>query len=473
MNIVHIAAELSPIAKVGGLAEAVFGLLHASGKKGNLSVILPYYSCIDKNKIQSLKLKCSLPVAVGKSPKTAKIYQGKINAFTVILIKEDSYFRKKNIYGYKDDPSRFLFLSKAALEYLTSTKAKIDILHIHDWHTSATLPLCQEIYLGKGLQIKKTVLSIHNLCYQGIVKKRDLSLFGIKKALPSLKGENVLQYNLLKGGIIMADKVIAVSPTYAKEILQKENSFNLYRTLSKYKNKVIGLLNGIDTSVWNPKTDSFIPENFSNRMSFKRIEGAKEKNKTVLFKQFGIKQTKAPLISYVGRLTEQKGLKLIEEAITLAKKGKYSFILLGSSNEPIVKKHFEKIKKDTEKEKNIHIHLGFDEKLAHQIYAASDFIIIPSVFEPCGLVQLISFHYATIPIARKTGGLKDTICHNKTGLLFTEYSKAAFNRAVNTAIKQYGKKKHEKMVLEAFAQNYCWSVRITDYLNIYRKLLKK
>lgn len=473
MNIVHISAELSPIAKVGGLAEAVYGMLHSSSKVENLTVILPFYNSINPKMIKSLRLELSFFIPLENSKRSVKVFKGKINNFSVVLIQNDGYFGGKNIYGYKNDHLRFLFFSKAALQYLNLTKAKIDILHIHDWHASGALPLYQELYQEKEIQIKKTVLSIHNLCYQGVLKRKDLNLFGIKKILPPLKGENSPDYNLLKGGITLADKVIAVSPTYAKEIQQRENSFNLYKTIKECKSKITGLLNGIDISVWNPKIDPFLTKNYSNKMSFKAISSAKTQNKKALYKKLGLTNNALPLIAYIGRLTEQKGLELIEEAIVRAKKGNYRFILLGSSNEPSVQKHFEKLQKETAKEENISLHLEFNEELSHQIYASSDFMIIPSIFEPCGLVQLIAFHYGTIPIARKTGGLKDTICNNVNGILFTQYSKTAFNRALNKALAQYRKKSHEKMLLKAFAQNYCWSARIKDYLTSYRNLLKK
>lgn len=477
MDIVHIAAELSPIAKVGGLAEAVFGLLHSLSQKEKISIILPYYSFIDSKKITSLKKDCSIEIQNKKKTHKVEIFKGKIDDFTVVLLKEKNFFGKKNIYGYKNDNDRFLFLSKASLEYLTQSKIKIDILHIHDWHTSACLPLYHEIFQDKGLKIGKVVLSIHNLCYQGICLKKDLEEYGIIKTSALLKNESGSGYNLLKGGILLADQVITVSPTYSKEILKKEHSFGLFKTLNRSKNKIIGLLNGIDSTIWNPSNDKFLASKFSSKMALDKIKLAKGKNKKALLKKVTLKDSNKPLISFIGRLTEQKGLELIKHAITKAQSGKYTFILLGSSTETVVQKNFEKLKKDLKAYNNIHLHLGFNEELAHLIYAASDYLIIPSQFEPCGLVQLIAFHYATIPIARSTGGLKDTIIDNKdnkgTGYLFSKYDEKAFDKVLNKALNIYGTKEHFSLMKRAFMQNYCWTKAIDGYIKTYQKLLKE
>lgn len=472
LHILHIAAELSSLAKIGGLGEAVYGLLHTSSKSAHVEIILPYYSFIDTTPINSLIKEGSFQVETKNKKFVVESYRGKIHNFSVVLLKESELLSRDKVYGFNDDLSRFLFLSKASLEYLTLRKKPIDILHLHDWHTSACLPLYQQLYLKKGLEIKKTALSIHNLSYQGLCMKKDLTLFGID---PHKLHSNKNLYNLLKEGIILADLVITVSPTYANEILQKEYSCGLYDTLNAHKDKIIGLLNGIDTEVWNPKNDSFLKTSYHQKMSSKKIILSKGDNKTFLLKKLGLKEHKKPLISFIGRLTEQKGLELIEHTINRAKLGEFTFILLGSSQEKKVQDHFIKLQKTFNNNPNISLKLEFNEELAHLIYAASDFLVIPSRFEPCGLVQLIAFHYATIPIARKTGGLRDTIADYKSkdgnGYLFKEYQKEALDECIDMALKNFGSEKHKSLLEHAFCQNYSWDHRIKDYLKTYQILL--
>lgn len=466
MKVVHVAAELYPLAKVGGLGEATFGLLHASNSKIQAAIILPYYPWIKKNAFSSIKKEVQFTVTVGKKEIEVLAYKAKLKNFTVILLKEDLFFNRDKVYGYKDDTQRFLFLSKASIKFLSLVEDRVDILHLHDWHTAPCLPIIKDLY--PKATFKKTILSIHNLCYQGHVQKKLLQEYGIEKSLPALKDEHQKNgYNLLKGGIELADLVIAVSPTYAEEIRQKDQCFGLFKTINKNKKKITGILNGIDTSIWNPEKDPFLKRKYHAKLPISKIRKAKQENKQSLFKELNLSISDKPLVAYIGRLSEQKGLELIEHAIKRAKKLGYQFVLLGSSTDKKIDKHFHKLKK-TYSSDDVQLYIGFNEKLAHLIYASADFMIIPSVFEPCGLVQIISFHYGTVPIGRKTGGLSDTIVDKKNGYLFDTYSEKSFDTCLKNAITNFPKKAHEKLIEQSLKQNYCWSFRISDYIKKYK-----
>ena len=472
MRIVHIASEIAPLAKVGGLGDVVGGLSKAQAKKGHkVEVILPAYSFLFNHPIF-----CDCTFETEKTDKIS-IYKMMYHHCTLSLIHPHSkkkLFSRKNIYGYKDDVERFMFFSKAAFEYLLFADNKIDILHLHDWHTSIISLLVKE--KAKEHKIKKTILTLHNPRYQASCNRTKFATLGLnpKKYLkPSLmqngKKNNL---NLLKGGLIFSDEITTVSPTYAKELLLKSFSFNLYTLINKNKNKIHGILNGIDTGIWNPKVDPHIKKHYSAKDSCRYILSAKQKNKAELQKKLKLKKSPSFIVASIGRLATQKGPDLIADALeyTLAKGGQ--FILLGIPETKSIEKKFKKLQKKYQNNRNVAFLFTFNEKLSRLIYCGSDFIIIPSRYEPCGLTQMIAFRYGTIPIARKTGGLADTVIENKnnqTGFSFTAFSKPAFRKTLDRAFELFRKnpKKHSSLIKKIMNLDYSWDRSMKEYLKIY------
>jgi len=471
MHIVHIASEIAPLAKVGGLGDVVGGLSKAQAESGHkVEVILPAYSFLFNHPIY-----CDCTFETEKKEKIS-IFNMMYNHCILSLIHPHSrknLFSRKKIYGYKDDVERFLYFAKAAFDYLLFRDETIDILHLHDWHTSIISLLVKE--KSKDLNVKKSILTLHNPRYQGSCNRRKFALLGVdpKKYLkPSLlqngKKNNL---NLLKGGLIYSDQITTVSPTYAKELQLSSFSFNLHPLMKKYKSKIHGILNGIDTSIWNPKKDPHIFNHYSSKNSAKAIMLAKQKNKLVLQKKLKMKKNSKFLVSSIGRLATQKGPDLIADAIeyTLQKGGQ--FILLGIAETKIIDQKFKKLQRKYQNNPNVAFLFTFNEKLSRLIYSSSDYIIIPSRYEPCGLTQMIAFRYGTIPIARKTGGLADTVIEkskNQTGFCFTPYSKNALRKALDRAF-QFNGTKRQSLIKKIMNLDYSWDRSMKEYLKIYRR----
>lgn len=493
MHIVHVSAELAPYAKVGGLGEALFGLLTSFKTLGqDLTVIIPKYRLIPEKHLSTFKKECTIIVDEDRHSYENTIWSSTVSGYKVVLIEPThpkSYFDRDHVYGYEDDLFRFLYFSKVALQYLSLQDGSIDILHLHDWHTSLMAPLYKDTYSKMGSFIKKIVLNIHNLAFQGFCKPWDLERFGIDgyyylQENRMLDDQNKENLNLLKGGLNYSDGIVVVSKNYAKEILKQENGFGLHNTLIAQEQKINGILNGIDTTFWNPQNDPYISFHYDHSMKGKNIQQQKEKNKQVLQKRLNLSNSSLPLISYVGRLTEQKGLKLIESALHFAQEKQYQFIILGSASEEKVTNHFKELKEKLKDNKNIHLHLGYDESLAHELYSSSDFLIIPSLFEPCGLVQMIALRYGTIPIARKTGGLADTVfdvddlaiaLDKRNGYTFNEFTESALNLAISRALDtlQNNPKKHLSIISTGIQIDFSWDLATKHYLALYQRLLKE
>ncbi len=474
MKIVHVAVEMAPLAKVGGLGDMVGGLCKDLAKlREDVEVILPNYSFL---KTRKLPIECH-SFKYLQDGKLNRVCLTKLDNLSVALIdhKKKDYFHRPNIYGYSDDAERFVYFSCAALEYLLEKKETIDILHVHDWHTSICAVLYKEVFEKKGLKIKKIVLNIHNVEYQGICCPGLLDIIGLESKKHLTNG----CVNLLKEGIIHSDAIIAVSPTYAKEILTKENGYGLEGVLKANEKKILGILNGIDYTVWNPKTDKNIFFRYSPKDRVEKIMKIKAKNKKALRKELGLEIEDKPLICSVGRLVYQKGPELIEHAINSSVKHDAQFVLLGSTHIEELQKKFSNLESKYKKHKDISINFTYDEKLAHQIYASSDFIIIPSLFEPCGLTQMIALSYGTIPIVRKTGGLADTIFDvdekNKTknGFTFYGFNKKELDEALERALRYWNQNgvKLQKLIKSAVSSNHSLSSVAKEYLGVYKKLI--
>jgi starch synthase len=493
MHIVHLAAEFAPIAKAGGLGEVIVGLARELSKShSKVDVILPKYDFIETSKLLHPKLE----VADFKCLESGTLHGNAMwaaeNEQCRLHLLESrhraGYFHRGKIYGCEDDIARFIYFSRAALEYLKLKKEPIDILHLHDWHVSLAAPLARDLFAAE-LPIKKIVLTIHNIEYQGKCASADLDRIGLqgtayleKEKLQEDDPSYPKTINLLKGGIVYSDAVVAVSPTYAKEILTPEMGFHLDATLRKHKKKVCGILNGIDQKLWDPSSDPAISAHFDGERSPGAIQAAKDEAKKALCQTYSLDAHKKPWVGAVTRLVPQKGPELLEEALRQTVKQNGIFALLGSSPIPKIQTHFEQLKTRSKNHPQLLLEFNYNEKLAHQIYAALDFLLVPSHFEPCGLTQLIAMRYGAIPIVRATGGLKDTVfdCDDgsipikqRNGFLFANATPLSMNQTLERAFDLFRNNPNmfQSLIRNAVKIDSSWNKPAQGYEKLYRKLV--
>jgi len=490
MRVVHIASEVAPFAKVGGLADVVYSLSKSSAKENiGISVIIPLYGSIPEQILSQLKIyKKNLIVHYDKDQITNDIYLLNLEGFKIFLIsphKPIDFFSKNNIYGYKNDPDRFLYFSKAALEFLFQEKQPIDVIQLHDWHTAIIPILCEDMYKPKGLAVKKTILTIHNIGYQGHCKPNALDKIGLKGKdylIPTKLQDPRLgkhkQINLMKGGIIYSSFITTVSPSYADEILYKESGAHLDGVLRAHQHKLKGILNGIDTEYWNPHTDPFIQAKYSKEDSVENLVAAKQKNKKILQEKTSLINKDTLLVACVGRLVTQKGPKLVLHALYQSLKHQGQFALLGSLFDKRFTSLFFKAQKKLKDNNNTFLSFEYNEALAHLIFAAADFFVVPSLFEPCGLTQMLAMRYGTIPIVRNTGGLKDTVfdidysnqpSEKRNGYTFENFDQQGLDSALNRAFHDWNhnRKKIYQLMYKNMQIDHSWKASLQEYMKLY------
>jgi len=470
MRIIQVSTEFAPIAKAGGLGEVLVGLSRELCLQGaNVKVILPKYDFIPS--LPHLKKEMEFHTLEGNNSINTTMWSTTFEGSNLHLLETHhpkKYFTRNAIYGFDDDVPRFLFFAQATFEYLKRKNEPIDILHLHDWHAAALAPLLREIYPKV-----KIVLSIHNLEYQGHCSAHDLAAIGLKKEHLT-HFQQGSHYNLLKGAIHYADAIVAVSPTYAKEILTPEFGFGLDPDLRR--KKVIGILNGLDSKLWDPSSDPALAAHYSAKDSMLNIVEAKRKNRKAMLL--------SPDLLWFGtitRLVPQKGPFLIEAALREAVRQNCGFALLGSTQNQEIQRHFEGLKKEFANNPHVFIHLVHDEALAHRIFAALDFLVVPSLFEPCGLTQLVAMRYGTIPIVRATGGLKDTVfdCDapqitKPNGFTFLPPTKEAVVESVDRAIQQarMAPASHQQLIRRGIESDFSWKTPARQYLELYKTTVK-
>lgn len=465
LKVLFVAAEVAPIAKVGGLADVIGSLPSALGQFGIEAIVaLPFYDFLKKDPKNLSHKILSFNVKFAGKEQIVNVYKRKlVKPSLTLYLYEWFHSPLSEVYGSANmsrglyvnplvDLERFIFFSQAVVSSLDRLPRKFALVHCHDWHT-ALIP-----YLLKSQRINTpTLLTIHNLANQGLIDNT------INKWLPvPISGDekNGMQYNLLALGIKHADRVNTVSQTYAKEILTKEYGCKLESLLDSYKDKLSGIVNGIDDGVYNPQTDKFIYKRYSiNSLHDKAV------NKFALQTKLGLKVDAAiPLVGLVSRFVQQKGLSLLTEKVF---KLPAQFVLLGEGDEKIEAK----LAKFAEKHQNLKIIKGFDLKMAQNIYAGSDFFLMPSNFEPCGLGQLIAMRYGTLPIVRMTGGLKDTV-NSKVGFSFVDFRPEVLYKTLERALTGvYAQPEIMKaMKKEAMKQDFSWSKSAKKYQQLYNKL---
>jgi len=462
MKIVMCASEVVPFAKTGGLADVAGALPQALENEGQeVIIVMPRYKAIQETKFQITRL--AKDISYSTIGKGVKVY----------FIENNEYFNRDFLYGdktgdYKDNLERFSYYCKRTLELLKEINFKPDIIHIHDWQASLIPVYLKTLYKDDAFYKQtKTLLTIHNIGYQGLFSKEEFPKLGLDWSLFSIEGlEFYDKVNLLKGGMEFSTLINTVSPTYSKEIQTKEFGFGLEGVLLRRSDALFGILNGLDYNIWNPETDNFIAKKFS----LDNIED-KAKNKQDLQKYCGLPLKKdVPLFGIVSRLAEQKGFDILAEGIEKICKSDLQLVILGTGDikyhtllEGMVKKY----------PKVISLNLKFDDPLAHKIYAGSDIFLMPSRYEPCGLGQLISLRYGTIPLVFQTGGLADTV-NADNGFVFTKYSKEDLLKTINKSIKAFANKKSwGKLVKQAMQCDFSWGESAKQYVKLYAEAKTK
>ncbi|KAL6610545.1 hypothetical protein ACP70R_040514 [Stipagrostis hirtigluma subsp. patula] len=485
LHIVHIAAEMAPVAKVGGLADVISGLGKALQKKGHLvEIILPKYDCMQHNHINNLKV---LDVVVQSyfegNQFGNKIWTGTVEGLPVYFIEPQhpaKFFWRAQYYGEHDDFKRFSYFSRAALELLHQSGKKIDIIHCHDWQTAFIAPLYWDVYANLGFNSARICFTCHNFEYQGTAPPQDLAYCGLdveRLDRPDRMRDNSHgRINVVKGAIVYSNIVTTVSPTYAHEV-RSEGGRGLQDTLKVHSKKFVGILNGIDTDTWNPSSDRFLKVQYSAN----DLHG-KSANKAALRKQLKLSSTYAsqPLVGCITRLVPQKGVHLIRHAIYKTAELGGQFVLLGSSPVPHIQREFEGIADHFKNNSNIRLILKYDDALSHMIFAASDMFIVPSMFEPCGLTQMIAMRYGSVPVVRKTGGLNDSVfdfddetipVELRNGFTFVKADEQGFNGAIERAFNYYHRKPEawKQLVQKDMKIDFSWDSSASQYEDIYQR----
>ncbi len=489
LYVVHISPEMAPVAKVGGLGDVVFGLSRELAIRGNhVEIILPKYDCLDYGQIFELHPAYEdLWVPWYEGAIHCTVYFGFVHDRKCFFIEphsQDRFFERGQIYGFPDDVLRYAFFSRAAMEFLFKSGKHPDIIHCHDWQTALVPVFLYEIYQQLGMTHPRVCLTIHNFKHQGITGMEVLRAGGLHKPEHFFDyhrlrdNQNPQALNLLKGGIVYSNFITTVSPRYAFET-QQDQGFGLEPTLHIHHVKYGGVVNGIDYAVWNPEVDPQIPV----RYDVDHIED-KYENKRALRHRLLLADNEKPIVAFIGRLDPQKGLELVRHAIFYTLEQGGQFVLLGSSPDPQINADFWGLKQMLNDSPDCHLEIGFDESLAHLIYAGADLMLVPSRFEPCGLTQLIALRYGTIPVVREVGGLADTVFdkdhshrpfHERNGYSFRDYDRTGLESALGRAIACYYHHPDDFRALmkNAMRSDYSWNLPGKDYLNIYDHIRSK
>lgn len=480
LNILFAAAEVVPFAKTGGLADVSSALPKALGALGhNIIVVMPRYYKIDITQLEKLEDPLGVPMGV-MGELWAAVYKGTLpnSDVPIYFIDYENYFGRDGLYedkgnAFGDNDKRFVFFSKAALQLCKKLSFTPDIIHANDWHTAA-MPLLSKTMFYHDFAYAASVLTIHNLQHQGYSHKEIMNVMEVGwEHFNPLEFESCEGVNLLKGGIFHADAITTVSKKYAQEIQTSEFGFGLENHIQAHSQKLFGILNGVDYDEWNPAVDTHLVEQFDVR----NISG-KKACKEDIQRHFHLPiREDVAVIGFVGRFAEQKGIGLIAGVLEGVLDLDVQVIMLGTG-EKWAEDFFSEI---AYRRENFALHVGYSDALAHKIEAGSDMFLMPSLFEPCGLNQIYSLSYGTLPIVRGTGGLDDTIVNfeasnqESNGFKFYEVSNEALYHTVYWAVDTYynNPQAFEKMQKYSMKEHFGWDDAAKEYVEVYKYALEK
>lgn len=474
MNILMVTSEAVPFSKSGGLADVLGALSPSLAKKGaDVKVLMPLYSFIDR---KGFRKQIVLQVPMLGGTETATILSKKLNGVEYLAIAHPWYTERKGIYGdtsfepYQDNCRRFALLAESAAIYLKESGWKADIVHSHDW-TAGLVPF----YLDKYRIKAKTIFTIHNLAYQGDFSRYDGVLTGDRFPEECFEGNaGNERLNMMKSALLLSDKITTVSPTYAKEIQTEKFGCHMDGILRQRENDLLGILNGMDISEWNPSRDKFFPEHYSKS----DLSGKAELKRRVQ-KEAGLEvNDNVPLFAMISRIADQKGYAELlggnQPILAELLKMDIQIIIVGTGDH-----HYEEKLRDMAAiYPNLSVSIAFSQKLSHEVEGAADFFLMPSRYEPCGLNQMYSLHYGTLPVAHRTGGLADTIVdisedgNAGTGFLMPDLSSDSFIGTVRRAVEFYSNDKSGflKAQKRAMSEDLSWDRSADEYMNLYTQL---
>ena len=474
MNIVFIASEMAPYAKTGGLADVLQALPPAiKAREHAVSIILPFYRSVAEHLKERTLTDLQISVTLGNQTLLARIWEGTTeNGVRLFLVQRDEFFDRSYLYGnlygeYEDSAARFLFFSKVCVELLRYIEPHPEIVHLHDWQTG----LIPGLIRAQGLPIK-TVFTIHNLAYQGNFWAHDFALSNLDSSYFTPRSyEFHHRFNWMKGAILMAHQVTTVSPQYALEIQTQELGCGLEGVLQEHSFKLSGILNGIDSERWNPEKDRDLAEPFSVR----RLAG-KGLCKSWLQKKMKLEEKAVPLYACIARLTSQKGFDLLAKVVDLfLATHDVQMVFMGEGDT-----HYQKYLETLQKKfpKKVKVLIEFNEPLSHQIIAAADFFLVPSRYEPCGLTQMYSQRYGTVPIVHAVGGLKDTVqqwdpkLKRGTGLTFESYESEALSNSFEESLRLYADLEQMSLIRKKMmVLDRSWDQSAERYEEVYAKAI--
>ena len=476
MKVLFTVSECVPFIKSGGLADVAGSLPKELKRLGtDVRVIMPKYGSISEEFKQEMKRVAEFTVQVGWRNQYCGIEELSYNGITFYFVDNEQYFKRDHLYGYFDDGERFAFFNHAVLQGLAQIQFYPDVIHCHDWHTGMIPFLLKKKYqMIKEYAEIKSVFTIHNLQFQGIMPKGALNdLLNLDDRYFNMEElEFYGNINFMKGALVAADKITTVSPTYLKEIQTDYFGEKLNGVLVKRNEDLSGILNGIDEDIYNPETDLNLVKNYCTATIHD-----KEENKRSIQQKFGLPQSDVPLIAMITRLTKQKGLELVEAVFHEIVSENIQMIVLGTGDP-----EFEQFFREMEGMygEKFKAYIGFNEDLAHQLYAGADLFLMPSKFEPCGLGQLIALKYGTVPIVRETGGLNDTVQpYNEfsgegNGFSFTKFNAHDMLYTIRRAIYFYQDQEiWDQLIISAMEMKYSWAQSAFKYNQLYSGLVSR
>ena len=488
MYIVMVAPECSPVAVAGGLGDVVLGLGRELGLRGHdVEIVLPRYDCLLSDRIDSLEVAYEdLNVPWYDACVRCTVWRGTVEGRRCFFIEShsgDAFFRRGHLYGSNDDVARFAFFSKAALEFMYQAGKRPDVIHCHDWETALVPVLLYEIYQPLGMHDPRVCFTIHNFRHQGIASDWVLRATGlpdrVREPLRLRHDGRADVVNLLKGGIVYSNHVTTVSPHHAWEVRHSDLACGLGDTLNVHRGKFDGILNGVDADTWDPRDDASIPLRYAADTLHRKAV-----NTRALRKRFGLRAGKRPVVAYVGRLDQQKGVGLIHHAIFYSLAMGAQVVVLGASTDPAIAAHLAQVEQQLDEHPDAHLELQFDQDLAHLVYAGADVLVMPSMFEPCGLVQQIALTYGTVPVVRATGGLIDTVHDHdyserapeeRNGFVFEHTDPQALESALWRALRLWRTDPDAFRTLRqnGMRRDRSWTAPAQDYLHIYEHIRHK
>ena len=481
LRILFLSSEVTPFAKTGGLADVAGSLPDALKRLGaDVSIALPFYRVTEEAGFSPQLLFQGLQVPLGRATLTSHVLQTQTKeGVPVYLFQREDLFDRPNLYAtpegdYYDNLERFTHFSRAALLFLKQTGSPVDVIHCHDWQTGLVPAYLKTVYGDDALFASTaTVFTIHNIGYQGLFPQEKLAICGLPPQVFQMEGlEYWGQISFLKAGMVYADALTTVSPSYAREIQNPEFGLGMEGVLQKRARDLHGILNGVDYERWSPDKDPDIPYPYDRHRP-----GEKARNKEALLNEMGLKEAlqDRPLFGMISRLSAQKGCDLLVQVMPEMVGLGAGLVILGSGEEKYQALLDDMARKHPEA---VSLRIGFDESLAHRIMAGADILLIPSLYEPCGLTQMYALKYGTVPLVRATGGLNDTIvpfdpqAKQGNGFKFGPYRAEALMGSVKEAVRLYqDPAAWQVLMANGMREDFSWDRSARRYLDLYESIL--